>query len=505
MNQNIVKKSFYLTSLFADIKSEHSWTVNEAKLVLLLLSELSNYRIYLPDFNNFENNISEFNSLMSNVPNRYIFSKFKFQEVTGIKNDHLSREIKKIIKSLISKTIITPHPLDIKDDDSIEAITWFTKINYLSKTGEITLQLNRDAKERLVAFVKYSKISFDNIVKIQNHNALFLYLTLRILIDSSKLKEITMSINDFKEKLGLLNKYKSLNLLKTKVLKVVKDTINEVTDLNLDYELIKEGRAFTKIKFNFDYKTECLDEDINLKVKNRKSNNIIENVNISNYDSPFEAILVNWGIRAKTVVEIEEEYSLDVIQEAIDITLEKDKAGEIQTTKASIFLGILQNKQLVSNEKFEREKRELAEQEEKKIRAKVSAEYDRLSSFILSNEDIIKSALTASYKYLPIIDKDAIPIFRKLKGVDADKFRGYKVPILTFYHFETDSYVSSTLSDVLDRSEYIEIVEYRDDMEIIQAYKKSLVIINENKYITDDQKQQLKKEVQDSINILIGL
>ena len=42
-------------------------------------------------------------------------------------------------------------------------------------------------------------------------------------------------------------------------------------------------------------------------------------------------------------------------------------------------------------------------------------------------------------------------------------------------------------------------------MAIVQAYKKALDKIKEDKYITDDQKDTLRKEVQESINILLGL
>ena len=64
---------------------------------------------------------------------------------------------------------------------------------------------------------------------------------------------------------------------------------------------------------------------------------------------------------------------------------------------------------------------------------------------------------------------------------------------MSFYHFESNSNVSSILSDIVDRSHYIKIDEYNDDMAIVQAYKKSLDSIKENQYITNDQKDLLKK------------
>ena len=81
---------------------------------------------------------------------------------------------------------------------------------------------------------------------------------------------------------------------------------------------------------------------------------------------------------------------------------------------------------------------------------------------------------------------------------------GYTTPILSFYHFDSNSNVSSTLSDIVDRSQYIEIAEYSDDMAIVQAYKEALDRIKEDAYITDEQKDILSKEVQDTINLLLG-
>ena len=41
-------------------------------------------------------------------------------------------------------------------------------------------------------------------------------------------------------------------------------------------------------------------------------------------------------------------------------------------------------------------------------------------------------------------------------------------------------------------------------MSIVQAYKKTINKIKADKYITNEQKDILKKEVKESINILLG-
>ena len=57
----------------------------------------------------------------------------------------------------------------------------------------------------------------------------------------------------------------------------------------------------------------------------------------------------------------------------------------------------------------------------------------------------------------------------------------------------------------MDRSQYIKIEVCKDNMAIVQAYKKALDKIKEDEYITDEQKKILRKEVLDTINIIIGI
>ncbi len=64
----------------------------------------------------------------------------------------------------------------------------------------------------MVAISSYSKIKFENIVKIQKHNAIYSYIFLKILRDYHKFTKLEIPIIDFKEKLGLKDKYKHLHI-----------------------------------------------------------------------------------------------------------------------------------------------------------------------------------------------------------------------------------------------------------------------------------------------------
>ncbi|MBK2043675.1 replication initiation protein [Allofrancisella guangzhouensis] len=437
-NQDLVKKTFNLTSIFADIKSEHSWTTIEVKTVLLVLEKISKYTIYLP---NFDENIQqdEIDKAIKEIPLIYEISTDLFKEITGVRSDNLAREIKKVSKGLLSKVIMTSHPLESKNNKSFVGFTWFTKVEYSNNTGKILLKLNSDAVDVLVAFVKYSKVSFEYITKLKNNYSIHTYLTLKILKDASYKEKVVLDVEEYKEKLGIKHKYKNIFELKTRVLEVIKLEINEHTDIKIDYELIKEGRAFTKIKFTFDYKLECLEQKNKPNRKIQVVNSLMFNDEFASSDSPFEAILVGWGIRAKKVVEIEESYSLDVIQSAIDLTLEKEAAGEIKTTKAAIFLGILENRQLVSDEIFEREQQEIAKQQEKEYQKQLAVEYEAIEKFINDNSDEISNYLSirsggGSFELSSSVKEE----LSNLACVDAEKFKDFrpKLPVLHEGYFD---------------------------------------------------------------------
>ena len=494
-------KTFYLTSLFTDIKTQ-PWSATDIKIALNIIKKLSAYRCYIPRLEDIENFKGDIDNKINSVPLKMTISKEELLNILDINRAHIARETNKIVLSMHNRSIINSHELSYdKQTKGLGGISWFEYFNH-GVNGGLEFSFTRTSLKILIVMIKYTQLNIEIIDKIKNSYAVLTFVFIKIIKDSSKKNTHTIDINEYKDKMGLNGKYKDINLLRSRVLDVVKREICEKTDMDMNYELVKEGRSFTKIKFIFDYKPEHVDKKNKSQVKNLKEPTIIENTVTDDYDSPFEQILISWNIRAKKVVEIEENYSLDVIQSAIDKTLEKEKAGEIKTTKAAIFLGILENKQLASDEQFERTKKEFEQKQDKKLREKISAEYDLIHSFILSNQDTIQLALTTNTKYLPITDKEAISVFKKLKNIDADKFRVYTVPILSFYHFESNSNVSSILSDVVDRSQYIEIEEYNDDMEIIKAYKKALINIKANEYITDEQKNTLRKEVQDSINIL---
>lgn len=433
---NTVEKSFYLTSLFSDIKTKHNWTTNETKLIMLLVSELSKYKMYLPDFDNLENN-DDFNELLSKVPLEYKFHRTTIKDVTNIQNSILAREIKKIIKGLLSKVMMMPHPIEKDDKDSLMGITLFTEMYYSNRTGYIDIVVNKKAIERLVAFAKYTKIDFANIVNIQNNYAIYTYLFFKILLDTTRSEnELDIILSDFKDRLGLNNKYQKLAHFKEYVLDVIKKEINDYTDLSLDYTLIKEGRAFSRIKFTFNYKNQDKKNTLKFSTEN------LINFDCKNIKSPFEQIFKSWGIGKNKIKEIEDQYSLNAISNAIQVTQEAIGQDNIKKSPAAFFLGTLENKQLQEEVDFARAQKDLKKQQKEQERKALASEYDAIQKFVNDNDEELSKYLSAKSLGTEYpLDASLKEEVANLSCVGADKFKNFrpKLAVLEKGYFDSNT------------------------------------------------------------------
>ena len=429
---NIIKKSFHLSSVFSDALPTSNWKTNEIKIAMSLFSYLERYKIYLPDYDTQE----EIIKLLSEIPLEYKISKKEFLSITDINIVHFSREIKNIVETLAKKTFNLPHPIETHKD-SRESISWFSKVTYSAQASELILKINSDALESLVSFVKYSKIKYEYLMPLKSTYSLYTYLFLKIIKDISRNKNKRhekILTKELKQKLGLADKYSSIQKFREKVLDVVKKEINEHTDITFDYDLEKEGRAYKYINLYFDYKKQTVIETPK-KDPSEKSDPFGFNEVISdpdNYEtSIFEETLFSWGIRVKKIAEIENTYSLNSISEAIDETEKADSIGKIKTTKAAFFLGTLANKQIVEDEMHDRDINAIQEMEEKAYKQRLIAEkedaFQALQSVINLYEEEFSKLLTAYSMGAKLEISDNLMIeLDKMNSVDFEQFANYK-------------------------------------------------------------------------------
>ena len=448
-----IEKQLYISELVSELKPDISWQTNEMKIFSLILNRLKpNIHLLKKD-----SNIEELKMQLNNIDNTFTFTVKELSKQLDISPKNFSKVATRLKKTLKQKSIDTQHPDIPDDDDSFDSYIMINRVTYNAKDGLFSVRVDKLAIERLIYFSKYGRSDIKYIDKFHNKYALYLYMIIKITLDSSRRqkKSFKLSIDEFKTLLNLENKYRNYSEFNKYVLEVINSEINSInSDLELKIKSEKVGKAYKTILLNFDYKPEYLEQKAKSKSKKISQLNEIENTYIDNNDSPFEHTLTGWGIRAKKVVDMEETYSLDVIQSAIELTLEKEKAGEIKTTKAAIFLGILENKQQASDEVFEREQQQLAKQNEKDHLKALGAEYDAIQKVINYNDDEISSylsakAMGATYEISPALNEQLL----NMSCVDAEKFKGFrpKLPVLHngYFDLSQDKKIFPNLYDFL--------------------------------------------------------
>nr|WP_023893607.1 replication initiation protein [Francisella tularensis]AHB60825.1 plasmid replication protein RepB [Francisella tularensis subsp. novicida PA10-7858] len=452
---NIIKKSFYLTSIFSDAVPDSSWTAIERKTALALFAFLDPYKIYIPDTDD-----EEIESLLKNIPLEFSISKKEWMDITGVTDDNFSRDIKATRQGLIKKSFNTPHPTD-SDKDSGDSIAWFSKVTYSAKERNLKLKINPDALENLVSFVKYTKINFDYIKPLKSGYSVYTYIFLKIIKDISnnqKKTEEQIEIEELKQKLGLTGKYKLIKMFQERVLEVVKSEINEYTDLDFDYELEKDGRAYKWINLYFDYKKQTVIEApkkiISIDDKFDFDISSDTDLDFDSQESIFESTLYGWGIRAKEVVRIEESYSLNAINEAIKVTEQAISGNLIKTTPAAFFLGTLENTQQAEDIEYDKQLKLQKKTNEAKILEQKERVYQTLQAKIYLYESEISKLLTAISMEANIQISDELLIeLEKMNTVDKEIFNGYKsmFPVLIhgYYDFKEQKNVSPNMYNFL--------------------------------------------------------
>jgi len=152
--------------------------------------------------------------------------------------------LKSIFKELMTKVIEIK---DIEDNKSWILLQLLQKVEY--KNGYFKTSIYpellpyfEEAQRRL-----FTRFNIQNIKPLTSTYAIRIYeLCKRFYKDSSHTE---IAIDELKKILQIEDKYKQISDFRKRVLEVAKKQINKNTDLEIDYQLIKEGKRYAKIVF----------------------------------------------------------------------------------------------------------------------------------------------------------------------------------------------------------------------------------------------------------------
>ena len=182
------------------------------------------------------------------------------QEV-GIKLEHLNqRHLKKLIKEIMSKIIEIK---DLENRNKWKLIALVKEVDY--NDGIVTAEISKNllpyfqlAQERL-----FTRFNIQNIKPLTSIHAIRMYELAKQFDDTGWR---VIELDELRKMLKLEGKYKDNKDFRKWVLDVAKKQINKNTDINIDYELIKQGRKYTKIRLKISKNKQKVEKKENKKL-----------------------------------------------------------------------------------------------------------------------------------------------------------------------------------------------------------------------------------------------
>ena len=204
----------------------------------------------------------------------------------GIDFAHLNTKHKEeIIEELMTK-IVTIKEIDNPNN--------WQKIQLIRDTDYKNGLLKVDISPKLLPYIKearerlFTRFNIQNIKPLTSIHAIRIYLLAKQ-FDDTGWREI--DLEDFKKMLELGNKYYRIYDLKKYVLEVAKKQINKNTDINIDYELVKQGRKYTKIRFRISKNRKRVERNENKK--------LIKNGNLTELERVLNKKYKTHGVEGK--------------------------------------------------------------------------------------------------------------------------------------------------------------------------------------------------------------
>lgn len=181
----------------------------------------------------------------------------EFADTFELDYKNIYKEIKKISKSLTSKSIYVKPPNSSKDGEYMY-IAWLSSVHY--KNGVLELEFSSKLEPYLLALKNnFAIYQLGDFVKFTSTYSIRLYQLLKR-YENFRDGIKYYSIEEFRRIFSLEDKYPKYSNLKRRVLKTAIDEINAVSDIVVDMCEDKEGKKVKAIRFQVRPKAAAVEE-----------------------------------------------------------------------------------------------------------------------------------------------------------------------------------------------------------------------------------------------------
>ena len=267
-------------------------------------------------------------------------------EITGIAPRRLREDIGKICNRLLKKIITFVNP---DKPGSFEKMTWFSMAKYDADESKVGFKVSEMLRPYLLGLEsKFTTYHLEQIVRMQSTYSIRMYELLRCFIDERGRygKPYRLEIKEIREKLGVPEgKYKAFDNFRRSVIEKTQKELNEKSDINFDFNLIRKGRNVIAIEI----RPEKVEQ---IKVTSDQPQEMLPEVDAAVFDTVDTILGENAGNRSL----LKETFGMPLIIQAMRETIAAKALDEIETTPKKYFGGILRKMQQISDSKSTEEK-----------------------------------------------------------------------------------------------------------------------------------------------------
>jgi plasmid replication initiation protein len=168
-----------------------------------------------------------------------------FLQLVDSKNVSEYSRVKEFCKTILSKPLEIP-----RGEGKYMWCNWFSNIEYDEKKRKINYSFDPKLKPYLIELKeKFTRFDIRILLKFKSFYALRIYMLLKTEIWKGNEVEYIVKVDEFRQMLKLEDKYTLYGHFKSRVLDIAKKYINEVSDIEMDFEDIKVGRKVEAIRF----------------------------------------------------------------------------------------------------------------------------------------------------------------------------------------------------------------------------------------------------------------
>ena len=181
----------------------------------------------------------------------YEFNIRDYCKVCGIDYDNGKNyaDVKEVLKHLRDRSMWLT-----LENGSETLVGWLAKVTTNKRSGIAKIKLDEDLVPYLFDLgQKFTQYQLYNILAMKSAFSIRIY---ELLKSYAFQKSKTFDIDELKQLLMVdgLKTYQNFNNFRTKVLEKAQKEINELTDININFEPITKGRKVIKVKFRIDVK-----------------------------------------------------------------------------------------------------------------------------------------------------------------------------------------------------------------------------------------------------------